>query len=295
MNFKLFGANGFTCQLPRIREGLLILGHTECGPEEIPDFIYSNDFGGHEEAIQYKEKFGGTLILNTLDIPRHVWLPRDFERAIFLLKKGDILTCISKTVKKDLKYYLQLHSHVIYNPMKDVSLDLKASRDCGYLAVGRVNDSNKRFYLIREALEMMGQQGYLTIAGSENPGYGNWLNVVEDSVLNRLYNRHKYCFVTSHIEGICLPLIESIVCGSVPIVCKDMTTAKEFFLEEYLVDPDPGSIVAKIGFFQHNYEKIQKDLEPLREKYRTMFDKKTIANNIVNLLTITEKPLEYSI
>lgn len=289
MKFKLFGATGFTCQLPRIREGLLILGHEEVN--ENPDFIYSNDFGGHEEAIAERNRIGGKLILNTLDIPLHVWMTANFERAKEILRQADIRTCISHTVKDDIKRYLNLDSSVIYNPIKDVSLDPSIKKDCGYLAIGRVNDVNKRFYLIRESLQILNQQQYLTVAGNENPGYGNWLGVVDDTVLNRLYNRHKYCFITSLREGICLPMIESIICGGIPIVCEDMTTAKEFFLENYLVTPDPGAIVQKIGFFQSNYTKVQKDLEPLREKYKLMFDKKSVANNIVNLLTNSEKPL----
>ena len=50
----ILGADGYTCQIPRIKEGIKLLGHTLS--EDSPDLIYSNDPKGYEKALILKEK-----------------------------------------------------------------------------------------------------------------------------------------------------------------------------------------------------------------------------------------------
>ena len=70
IKFLMFGADGLTCQLPRIREAMLNLGHIIS--EESPDLIYANDPTGYQKALSLKEKFPNSfLMLNFLDIPWH--------------------------------------------------------------------------------------------------------------------------------------------------------------------------------------------------------------------------------
>ena len=38
---SIFGADGYTCQIPRIKQGMKNLGHVLT--EESPDLIYAND------------------------------------------------------------------------------------------------------------------------------------------------------------------------------------------------------------------------------------------------------------
>ncbi len=54
IKFIMFGADGFTCQMPRIREAMLNLGHVIS--EESPDLIYANDPSGYEKAYLLKKK-----------------------------------------------------------------------------------------------------------------------------------------------------------------------------------------------------------------------------------------------
>lgn len=55
IKFSIFGADGFTCQMPRIRDAMKSLGHVLS--EESPDLIYSNDPTGYPKAMGLKKKF----------------------------------------------------------------------------------------------------------------------------------------------------------------------------------------------------------------------------------------------
>ena len=50
---SILGADGYTCQIPRIKEGMELLDHTLS--EESPDLIYSNDPVGYEKALFLKK------------------------------------------------------------------------------------------------------------------------------------------------------------------------------------------------------------------------------------------------
>ena len=52
---SIFGADGYTCQMPRIKEAMQSLGHILS--EDSPDMIYSNDPTGYEKAMRLKKKF----------------------------------------------------------------------------------------------------------------------------------------------------------------------------------------------------------------------------------------------
>ena len=54
IKISIFGADGFTCQMPRIRDAMKSLGHIIS--EESPDLIYSNDPTGYNKAILLKKK-----------------------------------------------------------------------------------------------------------------------------------------------------------------------------------------------------------------------------------------------
>ena len=61
----ILGADGYTCQIPRIKEAMQNLGHTLS--EESPDLIYSNDPRGYDKALFLKKKYPNAfLILNFL-------------------------------------------------------------------------------------------------------------------------------------------------------------------------------------------------------------------------------------
>ena len=120
----IFGASGYTCQTPRIKEAIKSLGNTLS--EENPDLIYANDPSGYTKAMVLKKKFPKSfLILNFLDVPWHY--PNVDEQTKLLVKhflnKADSVTVISFKVKKDLSKFFNNKIEVIYNPSKDVFYD----------------------------------------------------------------------------------------------------------------------------------------------------------------------------
>ena len=153
IKFSIFGADGFTCQMPRIRDGMKSLGHILS--EESPDLIYSNDPTGYPKAMNLKKKFPNSyLILNFLDVPWH--MPNVEKQTKLLvehyLSKSDSTTVISFKVKEDLNKFLNKKIDVIYNPIKDVFYDENIKKNNTYLYVGRANDPVKRIKLLKEAL-----------------------------------------------------------------------------------------------------------------------------------------------
>ena len=160
----VFGWDGFTCQIPRIKEAMLDLGHNLS--EDSPELIYCNDPIDFQKAIDLKKKHPKAfLILNILDIPWHFPnINKLIEAWKTLLLKADAITTISEKVKNDLSKFLDKKIYVIYNPVKDVFYDEKIQKNNMFLYVGRANDPIKR------------------------------INLVYDSLLNSLQNKPFYCY-----------------------------------------------------------------------------------------------------
>ena len=282
---SILGADGYTCQIPRIKEGMELLDHTLS--EECPDLIYSNDSSGYEKALLLKKKYPKAyLMLNFLDIPWH--MPNIQKQTESLVKnyflKADVITTISFKVKKDIGKFYDKKIHVIYNPIKDVYFDGNIKKNNTFLYVGRAFDPVKRFNIVRESLSKIkdGEKN-IKICGSQNPNFGNYLGVIKDQELNKLYNSSKYVLLPSSSEGIGLPMIEGIICGAIPITCSDNLTAKEFSPADFICKPDAQSIVNKLTELNKEYEAKRELALKFGKKYKIQFDKKNIATNIINL------------
>jgi glycosyltransferase involved in cell wall biosynthesis len=153
-----------------------------------------------------------------------------------------------------------------------------------FLYVGRANDPIKRIKLVYDSIIKIPQYlKNIKICGSENPGFGNYLGVVSDKDLNRLYNSSKFVLLPSKAEGIGLPMIEGMICGAIPITCSDNLTAKEFSPPDFICEPNSQAIANKIEELDKKYE-IKRSLAlKFGKKYKTQFNKKNIAINIINL------------
>jgi len=274
---SILGADGYTCQIPRIKEGMELLDHTLS--EECPDLIYSNDSSGYEKALLLKKKYPKAyLMLNFLDIPWH--MPNIQKQTESLVKnyflKADVITTISFKVKKDIGKFYDKKIHVIYNPIKDVYFDGNIKKNNTFLYVGRAFDPVKRFNLVRESLlKIKDGEKNIKICGSQNPNFGNYLGVIKDQELNKLYNSSKYVLLPSSSEG--------IICGAIPITCSDNLTAKEFSPADFICKPDAQSIVNKLTELNKEYEAKRELALKFGKKYKIQFDKKNIATNIINL------------
>ena len=285
IKISILGADGYTCQIPRIKEGMKNLGHILS--EKSPSLIYANDPTGYNKAMTLKKKFPSSyLILNFLDVPWH--FPNIDKQTKLLveqfLTKADAVTVISFKVKKDLAKFLKKNIEVIYNPIKDVFHDKSIKKNNTFLYVGRANDPIKRIDLVKESfLKIKNSVKEIKICGSENPGFGNYLGVISDIELNKLYNSSKFVLLPSKAEGIGLPMIEGMICGAIPITCSDNLTAKEFSPPEFICEPNAQSIVNKIEGLDKEYENKRKIALKMGEKYKIQFDKKNIAENIIKI------------
>ena len=173
---------------------------------------------------------------------------------------------------------------VVYNPVKDVFYDKSIKKNNTFLYVGRANDPIKRIDLVKESLSKI--KNYIKeikICGSENPGFGNYLGIISDTELNKLYNSSKFILLPSKAEGIGLPMIEGMICGTLPIACSDNLTAKEFLPQDFICEPNAQSILSKIEELDKEYESKRKIALKMGEKYKIQFNKKNIAKNIIKI------------
>jgi glycosyltransferase involved in cell wall biosynthesis len=285
---SIFGADGYICQIPRIKEGFQSLGHELS--EESPDLIYANDPVGYNKAIHLKDKFPNSyLIFNFLDVPWH--MPNVTESTKLLTKhyldKADAVTVISFKVKKDLEKFYNKKIHVIYNPVKDVYYDKNVKKNNKFFYVGRVFDPVKRFELIRKSLiKIKDGEKNIKVCGLKDPKFGDYLGIIQDKQLNEIYNSSKYVLLPSMAEGLGLPMIEGMICGAIPITCSDNLTAIEFSPKDFICDPNVQSMISKIEELDQNYELKRKIALEYGKKYKIKFDKKNIANNIMNIFNL---------
>ena len=269
-----------------IKEGFKKLGHEISN--ENPELIYANDPRGYKEAIMVKTKYkNATLILNILDIPWH--MPNIQQQTKLLVNefliRADFVSVISLKVKRDLSQFLNKKIHVVYNPVKDVYYDENILKNNMFLYVGRANDPIKRFNLVRNTLfKIKDGVKKIKICGAENPDFGNYLGYVSDEELNNLYNSTQFVLLPSKAEGIGLPMIESMICGALPITCSDNEAAKEFLPPDFICEPEPQSILEHIEKLDKEYSVKRKLAFKFGKEYKERFSKSAIAKNILNII-----------
>ncbi len=282
MKFKIFGwRNPQLDQISRIEQGLINNRHLL--DDKNPDIVYSNndmydDILNFVKTLNKKPK----IILNVLDLqlnnPSY-----DLIKVKNQLLQADIITCISETVKKQIKQSIGLDAHVIYNPIKDIQFN-NLNKSIPFLYVGRANDNRKRFSLIKNTLSNIENvhEG-LFICGSENPYFGKYVGIVNDETLNHLYNISKFLLLPSSFEGLGLPMIEAMVGGCIPITCADNETAIEFSPPEFICEPNSNSLMNKLIELNNNYSHFQQISIQYGKKYSSLMNKNQIAKNIISL------------
>jgi hypothetical protein len=229
-------------QIDRIEDGLTILGHEITHYIDDADLVYCNDPGFFKQAVRDKENgvIKGKLIFNVLDIPVH--LP-DFniEELRIRLMAADRVTAISKYTRDMVSKYCGIEPVVIYNPIKPIYRDgsLRQSPFYKIAHVGRRYDPNKFFRIGAEAVDRLGfrKQDFCLI-GSEYYGCGTYLGVLNDKDLNTVYNSVDFVLCTSKNEGICLPVVECMATGAIPVVCNHLTTRQELLPSKLFPDYD---------------------------------------------------------
>lgn len=290
MNIHTVGARFFADQISRIDQGLIELGYNVNSFLGPPDFIYSNDASNYDVAIGKWLNWDKEpkLILNVLDCP--AFLPEwnsIHDKLVGQLGCANKVTCISKTVQKDIKDYFDIDAAVIYNPIKPVYYISDLKRDIPFLFVGRALSPNKRVIEILrplyDALVPYWGKDCIQFVGSENPQFGKYLGIVSDEQLNLIYNRSIFGLISSAQEGLNLPLIEMLCTNVKPIVCRDMATASEFSPAEFLCDPTPEAMFSKAKEIGANLPKYDAICEEYARKYSEQFSPKSVAQNIISV------------
>ncbi len=281
MKIYVGGAEGYTCQIDRIREGFTKLGHELTRYHWDADLIFINNPPFADNLLDSR----GVKIYNVLDIPEHLFPFFDVTSLKNQLVNADAITSISLFTAKQVRTYLDLDSTVIYNPMKPVD-ELPADKKellYDFLYVGRANDRNKRFYLVKDALTALGvDQKNLAVCGNENPMFGDYQAVVTDFELNRLYNGAQFVMLPSKIEGIGLSAVEGAVCGVVPVCCSDNYTAQEFF--PYIDFPNPdGESIARFIVEEAKTGKIRSQLSEHKHELIDKFSSIRVAERILGI------------
>lgn len=275
---------GWRCKpldvVSRVEEGLL--NNNVIFTDDQPDLIYKNeDF--FDEAIEFKKSCSNKpfVIFNILDLQVRN-LNYDLNKLKEQLTHANVVTCISHSVKNQIKEYLNIDAEVIYNPVKDITIK-ELKRTIPFLYVGRANDLNKRFSLVKETLSGFNGQKGLVVCGSENPNFGTYVGVIDDETLNDFYNTTKFVLLPSKFEGIGLSMIEGMMAGAIPITCIDNPTAIEFSPKEFISDPDPKSILDKMMEIHKDYKYFQNIALEYGKRYSEMMNKNQIAKNIINI------------
>jgi len=299
LKVKLYGAKGYTCQVPRLKQGFMGLGCEVIEGDDF-DFVYCNNFEFDKKDSEHKDSAmsnDGFKIFNVLDIPPHI---PDFpiDKLKEQLSQANIVTCISEPVKKQLAN-IGVDSHVIWNPIKDVFFDETLQKKFSCLYVGRGSDPNKRAFLLRNFVSEVvavgpdadfslfcqaGQTGHMqfTTTGGDS-SRGQYLGKVNDLCLNQLYNSSRVVALPSKFEGLGLPMLEAMVCGAIPLVCSDNPNSK-LCPEFCICEPTIESVTKKYQELLNNFPEYQKIIiEHYSSQIQKKFSKFSVAQNIINL------------
>lgn len=294
-------SRGPHCQIMRIEDGFRALGHEIVLDMREADLIYQNNFW-FDPIIDARKRgeVKGKLIFNVLDIPEHILTQFDLKEAEEQLLEADAVTSISQFTKEQVNKFFNIESSIIYQPIMDLDLtentdnlmyDVKTNV---FVHVGRRTDPNKRFNGVYNIVSHFPNYHLFTIGG-ENLDLGKnhtYLGSISEKLLSTYYQEASYSFSLGKIEGLNLPVVEAIHCGSIPIIASDLTTRQELLPAElfpeynwfynaenivkFIVDMDKDPNHKKLEFknrLKSHYEKNLKD----------KFNKISVAKAIIDV------------
>lgn len=303
VRFKAFGAEG-TCltQISRIREGLVACGAIDVGSDATDvSLVYANDAGTHEAALTYREQMApnAKVVLGVLDIPEHCFPPMgDYgsDKLAALqdrLRRADAVVAISPFTRSQLQRLLGFGAYVIWNPIKDVSPDIRLSgaRPFPYrvLIGGRTNDPNKRIRSL--AIPALITAGFteeeVAIVGGEWPGWGTNLGMVSDETLNQLLNSVDIVVSTTLNAGLELGPLEGMICGAVPVMCYDMSTFRDLsYPQHWGCYPSVASLAYRLRTltdYPYVLEAERQYCLNMSEVLREQYNKDAVARRILDV------------
>lgn len=302
VSFIAFGGESPLSQIDRIRQGLHATGSMEVPYGASCDLVYANDAGTHVCALAYRAQYAqrAKVILNVLDIPEALFPPDgDYDHGKLsslgdTLRRADAVTAISPFVQSQIMRYFGLMSYCIWNPVKDVSPDLRVAGQRPYpyrfLLSGRLNDRNKRARsLAIPALIAAGvNESEVAVCGGEWPGWGTNLGVVSDETLNALLNSVDMTVCTTALAGLELGPIESVICGAVPVLCYDMSTFRDVgcYPQHWGCYPSVTALAYRLRTLMDNPALLAAEREhclTLSPILMEKLDKRAVAERILNV------------
>ena len=141
-------------------------------------------------------------------------------------------------------------------------------------------ENKKSFVLYADLLQNI--EKYVIGPSGGSPS-GEHLGLVNDVSLNQLYNSSKIVALPSKFEGLGLPALEAMVCGAVPLVCRDNPNSKlcpDFCVAEPTVESVTQTFNALLNHFTH-YQSII--LDEWSSWAEFTFSKFSVAQNILDL------------
>jgi glycosyltransferase involved in cell wall biosynthesis len=294
---KVYTANSSKCewcQISRIEEGFISLGHQIVNTPGEADLIYQNNFW-FDQIIEDKKRglINGKIIFNILDLAPHLGDEFPLNRVKEQLPYADAVTCISETVQKDCEERLGIKPHVIYQPIQPINKTNTKKYRYNFMFCGRVQDLNKRAKIAAQALQFLGVNPQEVITtGTDFFPYGDYAGVVNTDTLNDLYNSVDYVLFTSKFEGLGLPIFECLAAGKIPVICNDLNVRQEFlpsalFPEYDSVSADPVSIAKFIARFSQDNGAREDLIKRLTNHYndnlKDKFSGRSVAENILKV------------
>ena len=276
MKICTHGSRFYGGQVDRIDSGFAELGHELTPHNHVADIIFSNDPAAFDQIVidRCGGKVHAKVIFNVQDLPLHI--PSfNYAKLEAQLAKADAVTTISEYVQWQVKEYLGMDSHVIYQPMKPVRRDPAAqlANRKSFAHIGRRFDPNKNFNLGVAALQLLGYGPHdMFLVGGET-GWGDYCGVLSDENLNRIYNSTDFVLTLGAVEGLSLPTVEAMACGAIPVVHNRMTTRRELlppdlFPEYNAVDPDVRSVAKFIARYDSDLGVMTEMKERLHTHYQ---------------------------
>lgn len=282
IRIKIFGYRGKFSQTQNIENHLI--KNYNCEISEEPDLLINTTGPFSDSEIFYNQLAKKPIRLYCL-LDLDPWKPIEWYNQIKQdLQKCEIPCVISQTVKQDVEQKLEIKNlNVIYYPIRPIKY-LNYVKSVEFLYSGRLYSLNKRFQLVLETLDVLGvPRQTLVVAGTEKPPFGVFLNGLDDSDLNELFNCSRFLLSPSSSEGLNLNMIQAVIANVAPILANDCEVNKEFGLEKFCAAPNPESLAKKINEIYTNQKYYYDILTELRTDFEKKFSLNSICQNILNL------------
>jgi glycosyltransferase involved in cell wall biosynthesis len=283
MKIKILGNNSsFLSAAPQLIKEFEAAGHEIV--DENPDVLF-HPTGFFDEVFKWAEKYPKALKVGCLldaDPTNPHWPEAKTKKQ---LQELDVKLTISNVAREQILSRTGEETEIVYYPIKPVSFLNYQLRGIDFLVTGRIYSSNKRFGFIEPFLNFIKfDKELLVTTGPEQPPFGFYTGILDNNMLNEMYNSARYLLFFSSHEGLGLGPIEAVICGCMPILCNDNKCIEELDLVEFSADPHPRALALKLKEMQENRDHYVTLINNLRPVFQEKFSAKKVAANILTAI-----------